>query len=44
MNPYEKFAQLKKVIAGYNAKGVFVQPDDGAANASLDNARQAATG
>lgn len=44
VNPYEKFAQLKKVIAGYNAKGVFVQPNDGAANASLDNARQAATG
>jgi len=44
VNPYEKMAQLKKVIAGYNASGVFVPPDDGAANANLDNARQQATG
>ena len=44
VNPYEKFAQLKAVIEGYNANGVFVKPEDGAANASLDNARQAATG
>ncbi len=44
VNPYEKMAQLKKVIEGYNADGVFVRPEDGAANATLDNARQAATG
>jgi predicted amidohydrolase len=43
VNPYEKMAQLRKVIDGYNTSGVFVKPSDGAANAALDNARQAAT-
>ncbi|MSO97455.1 MAG: hypothetical protein EXR11_04440, partial [Rhodospirillaceae bacterium] len=28
INPYEKFVQLKKVIEGYNADGVFVKPQD----------------
>jgi predicted amidohydrolase len=43
VNPYEKMAQLKAVIAGYTAAGVFMPPADGAANAALDNSRQAAT-
>jgi predicted amidohydrolase len=40
VNPYEKMAELRKVIERYNKDGVFIQPIDGAANAKLDNARQ----
>lgn len=40
VNPYEKMAELKKVIDVYNKDGVFIQPLDGAANRALDNARQ----
>jgi predicted amidohydrolase len=43
VNPYEKMAQLKAVIGAYTKDGVYVAPGDGAANANLDNARQAAT-
>jgi predicted amidohydrolase len=43
VNPYEKMQQLRKVVADYTAKGIYVRPEDGAANAALDNARQAAT-
>ncbi|MBL8628185.1 MAG: hypothetical protein JNM81_01055, partial [Rhodospirillaceae bacterium] len=40
VNPYEKMAELRKVIDSYNADGIFTKPVDGAANAKLDNARQ----
>jgi predicted amidohydrolase len=43
VNPYEKMVQLRAVIGAYNKDGVYVPPSDGAANANLDNARQAAT-
>ena len=43
VNPYEQMQQLRKVVASYTAKGIYVTPDDGAANAVLDNSRQAQT-
>lgn len=43
VNPYEKMAQIKAVIDGYNRDGVYTMPAGGAAaNQNLDNSRGAA--